>query len=265
MSNVDVDAYLERIGAKRPERLDLAALAHLQERHIMSVPFETIDFNLGIPIRMGEDVLDKVVRRRRGGGCYELNSAFATLLRELGFSVHMLPGRTLHNGQEALLGWFYGHMVLRVDLADGPYLVDVGFRWASRKPLRMDLREVQQDENGAYRIVDTPEGDVELVHNGVHRIRLETRARDLGDFVPTLWFFSTSPDSPVTGGSVWASLITPTGRVSLLDRTLTRIENGERFKEVLDDEAFIPAMRRWFGMEIDRLPNLPPMPEGSPA
>ncbi|MEU3253462.1 arylamine N-acetyltransferase [Streptomyces sp. NPDC006997] len=257
---VDVDAYLRRIGAERPERADLKTLTHLQERHLRSVPFETIDFNLGVPVKMGEEVLEKIVDRRRGGGCYELNTAFAVLLRSLGFTVDLLPARTLHNGKEPLLGVHGGHMMLRVTIEGEPWLVDVGFRWASRGPLRLRDREPQKDDNGEYRIVDGDHGDVAIVHDGVPRIRLETRERDVEDFVPTLWWYCTSPDSPVTGGSVWASIVTADGRVSLLDRTLSRTEDGRQVREVLDDDAFPAACRRWFGIELDRLPHLPPMP-----
>ncbi|MFE7660199.1 arylamine N-acetyltransferase family protein [Streptomyces celluloflavus] len=263
MTSVNVDAYLERIGAERPAKTDLAALAYLQERHLKSVPFETFDFNLDVPIRIGEGAVEKIVDRRRGGGCYELNTSFAALLTALGYRVSLLAGRSLHNGKEPLVGAFFGHMMLRVEI-DGEYwLVDVGFRWASWRPLRFAERSPQKDENGEYRIVDTPDGDVEIVHDGVHRVRLETRVREIGDFVPTMWWFCTSADSPVTGGTIWASLVRPEGRASLLDRTLTRYEDGRRIKEVLDDEAFPAAVKRWFGIELDQLPALPPMPAGA--
>jgi arylamine N-acetyltransferase len=36
---------------------------------------------------------DKIVRRRRGGFCYELNGLFAWLLRQLGFTVTLLSAR----------------------------------------------------------------------------------------------------------------------------------------------------------------------------
>ncbi|MFF4604382.1 arylamine N-acetyltransferase [Streptomyces sp. NPDC001339] len=260
MTAVNVDAYLERIGAERPGKADLEALAYLQERHLRSVPFETFDFNLGVPVRIGEGAVEKIVDRRRGGGCYELNTSFAALLTALGYKVSLLAGRSLHNGQESRLGAFFGHMMLRVEIDGEFWLVDVGFRWASWAPLRFAERGPQEDANGVYRLADTPDGDVEVVHDGVHRVRLETRVRDISDFLPTMWWFCTSADSPVTGGTIWASLVRPEGRASLLDRTLTRYENGERIKEVLDDEAFPAAVERWFGIVLDQLPELPPMP-----
>ncbi|QNP74068.1 arylamine N-acetyltransferase [Streptomyces roseirectus] len=255
-----LDAYLRRLGVPRPERADLETLARLQDRHLRTVPFETIDFNLGIPVRLGEGAVEKIAHRHRGGGCYELNTAFALLLRDLGYQVDLLSGRTLHDGRRAPLGVLGGHLMLKVTIDGEPWLVDVGFRWANQGPLRLRERGPQKDENGEYRILDADHGDVVIVHDGVPRVRLETRPRDPEDFAATLWWFATAPESPVTGTTVWASIVTGTGRVSLLDRTLTREEHGERIRDVLDDDAFPAACRRWFGIELDRLPTLPPLP-----
>ena len=43
-------------------------------------------------------IFDKIVVRRRGGFCYELNGLFAGLLRELGFEVTLLAGQTRRPG-----------------------------------------------------------------------------------------------------------------------------------------------------------------------
>lgn len=72
-----VDEYLDRIGATRE-----SPLRELQIRHLRSVPFESRDIHDGIPIVLEEArLLDKIVTRRRGGICYELNACFAWLLR----------------------------------------------------------------------------------------------------------------------------------------------------------------------------------------
>ncbi|MEK8170413.1 arylamine N-acetyltransferase [Streptomyces sp. M19] len=130
------------------------------------MPFETVDFvERNMPSMDDEKVLDKIVRQRRGGGCGELNSGFALLLRALGFRVTLHGGRVLHNGKQAFRGVHNGHLVLRVEI-DRPYLVDVGFRWAARRPLRFDDRGVQRDPHGAYQLHYTEHGDVEMVHDG---------------------------------------------------------------------------------------------------
>jgi N-hydroxyarylamine O-acetyltransferase len=60
--------YLERIGLAGPVPADLAGLTLLHERHLATVPFENLSIHLGEPIVLTEEaLLDKVVRRHRGG------------------------------------------------------------------------------------------------------------------------------------------------------------------------------------------------------
>jgi N-hydroxyarylamine O-acetyltransferase len=263
LSDFDVGAYLDRIGADYPEWPNYAALCQLQERHMMSVPFETVDLILKeFPDASEAGLFDKIVRRRRGGGCGELNSAFAFLLRRLGFPVTMLGARVLHNGKQAFRGQYHGHMVLRVEL-DQPYLVDVGFRWASRKPLRLRERGVQTDAHGEYQLFFTPDGDVEMVHNGVLRWRAEMHPRELDDFDAALSYLWSLANAPATT-QLWASIVTPTGRVSMFNRVLTEYANGERkSSRVLDDDAeFLRTFETLYGITLDAVPDLPFTTEG---
>ena len=63
----------------------------MHRAHLLAVPFENLDIHLGRPISLDQDALfGKIVTRRRGGFCYELNGLFALLLRELGFEVTLL-------------------------------------------------------------------------------------------------------------------------------------------------------------------------------
>lgn len=77
----EVEAYLDRIGAEPSSALDENRLRQLHLRHLLSVPFENLSIHLGEPILLNQEALfDKIVRRRRGGFCYELNGGFAMLL-----------------------------------------------------------------------------------------------------------------------------------------------------------------------------------------
>lgn len=146
------DAYLERIGAARPARADAAALRELQLRHLMAVPFENLSVHLGEDIVLEEEkLLDKIVTARRGGFCYELNGAFAALLRELGFRVTLLQARAFGDGGR--LGIPYDHVALRVETDDGtgPWLADVGFGDHALHPLALDDRTEQDDPCGVFR------------------------------------------------------------------------------------------------------------------
>ncbi|GDY32942.1 N-hydroxyarylamine O-acetyltransferase [Gandjariella thermophila] len=247
-----VNAYLARIGARRPAAPTPEALADLHERHLLAVPFENLSVHLGERVVLSEDALvDKIVRRRRGGFCYELNGAFAALLRALGYRVTLLAGRVFD--EHGRLGPPYDHLALRVDAGE-PLLVDVGFGQHTRRPLRLDEPVDQRDPDGVFRIVPAAEGDVDVLRAGEPQYRLETRARTLADFTATCWWHQTSPHSYFTRSLV-CSMPTATGRITLSGNRLIRTRDGRRAEQVLDtDAAVLAAYRRHFGLHLDRVP-----------
>lgn len=267
-TGIDVDGYLHRIGASRPARADAAALAELQLRHLRTVPFENLSVHLKEPIELAPGPLvDKLVRRRRGGFCYELNGAFAALLTALGYSVTLLEARVLPAGGGGK-GRPYDHLALSVLPSDGsgPLLTDVGFGAFSQHPLRIDSRTEQHDPAGVFQITDAPHGDLVVWQDGAAQYRLTTRPRELDEFETTCWYHRTSPDSHFTTGPV-CSMLTEDGRITLSGRTLKRTGAtgpGRPEKAELPDEAAVlDAYRRHFGIELDREPvraNPEPLP-----
>src|SRR6476660_7309603 len=88
---MDVQAYLRRINYHGEQAPTAAVLRDLHRAHLLAVPFENLDIHLGRPIVLDQAALfDKIVRRRRGGFCYELNGLFGLMLRQLGFDVTLL-------------------------------------------------------------------------------------------------------------------------------------------------------------------------------
>jgi N-hydroxyarylamine O-acetyltransferase len=257
MDDQTVRRYLHRIDAPAVVEPTLDLLRDLHLRHLETVPFENLAIHLGEPIVLDEAALvDKIVDRRRGGFCYELNGLFAALLRGLGFRVALLAGR-LHTPEGALTHPF-DHLVLRVDL-DERYLVDVGFGAHSSYPLRLDWPEPQADPGGEFLVVDGPNGDVDVLMGGLPQYRVEARPRELADFGPTCWWQQTSPDSHFTR-SLTCSRLTPAGRVTLSGNRLITTVAGERTESIIaGDDALRAAYRTHFGLELDRLPT-PPNP-----
>src|ERR1700730_13675489 len=253
MNPAQVDAYLARIGAARPARLDAESLRDLQAHHLRAVPFENLSIHLGEPIVLEEEALvAKLVQRRRGGFCYELNGGFAALLSALGFTVTLQAARVF--GGEGL-GPPFDHLALRVDLSE-PWLVDVGFGTFSHHPLRLDDRSEQADPGGAFRIGEAEHGDLDVFMDGQSQYRLEQRPRALGDFEPTCWWQQTSPRSHFTQSLV-CSLPTETGRITLSDRTLIETAAGERREQSLAGDAeLLAAYRTLVGIRLDRVPSV---------
>jgi N-hydroxyarylamine O-acetyltransferase len=260
VEQAEVEAYLGRIGVTGPVRPDAEALRELQEKHLLAVPFENLSIHLGEPIVLDERALvEKIVGRRRGGFCYELNGAFAALLSALGFGVTRLAARVFSPDG---LGPPFDHMTLRVQTpqAPEPWLVDVGFGRFSRYPLRLDSRAEQGDPAGVFVLRDGERGDVDAVYEGTPQYRIELRPRELADYVPTCWWAQTSPASHFTRSLV-CSRLTETGMVTLAGRTLIRTVAGERQEQALAGDAeVLAAYRDAFGIELDRVPALQSAP-----
>lgn len=133
---MQIENYLQRIGIRRAPRPNLSSLRALHRAHLMSIPYENLDVQLGRPIEMDiPAIYDKIVDRRRGGWCYEMNGLFGWALGELGFSVTRATGSVM---REVLGDASNGnHLVLRVDLDEGVYLADVGFGDGPIEPIRI--------------------------------------------------------------------------------------------------------------------------------
>ncbi|MER8185042.1 arylamine N-acetyltransferase [Kitasatospora sp. NPDC094015] len=250
LTEPQVTAYLDRIGAPRPARPDAQALAALQSAHLLAVPFENLSIHLDEPVRLDLDLLlEKIVGRRRGGFCYELNGAFAELLRALGYRVTLHSARVFAGERP---GPPQDHLALLVDLGE-PWLVDVGFGRFSKLPLRLDERGEQPDPCGVFTV--RPHGEeVDVLLDGTPQYRLDLRPYRLTDFVPTCWWQTTSPDSHFTR-SPTCSLLTEDGRVTISGTRLIRTTAVDgRTERVLGADEALAAYRELFGIVLDRLP-----------
>jgi len=140
---LDVKAYLDRIAYRGSTAPNSETLRALHRAHLLAVPFENLDIALGRRIAMDLDAfVRKVVERRRGGFCYELNGAFAALLRALEFKVTLLSARVVGEGGRESPE--FDHLCLRVELEES-WLADVGFGELFLEPLRLHSKVGQTD------------------------------------------------------------------------------------------------------------------------
>ncbi|MET7570126.1 arylamine N-acetyltransferase [Streptomyces sp. NPDC005492] len=260
MNPAQTDAYLRRLGAKRPAAPTVDALRELHRRHLQTVPFENLSVHLGEEIALEENrLLDKVVGARRGGFCYELNGLFGALLAVLGFDVELLAARVYGDGGR--LGIPYDHLALRVRTVDGAvWLADVGFGTHSHYPLAYEERGEQEDPGGTFRVVASgPDAaDLDVVRNGQPEYRLETRPRVLGDFVAGAWWHSTSPVSHFTRSLVCSRLTDDGGRITLSGRglTVTGADGTREVRELATDDEVLAVYRERFGIELGAVPTV---------
>ncbi len=249
---MNVDAYLERIGYHGPLSPTAETLRRLHVAHLLSVPFENLSIHWRETIQLDDEALfEKVVTRRRGGFCYELNGLFAALLRALGFEVTMLSASVY--GAAGDFSPDYDHMALLVTLEDR-WLADVGFGESFREPLRLDERGEQVEGDLAYRIEETVDGRLLLARREEdgpwktqYRFNLEPHV--YADYADRCRFHQISPQSHFTQNRI-CSLATPDGRVTLSGMKLITTRGGERQERKLTDAEYSEALRECFGIVL---------------
>jgi N-hydroxyarylamine O-acetyltransferase len=249
-----VEEYLSRINYRGPTEATAETLRRLQVAHLRAVPFENLSIHAGEPIVLDDGALfEKIVRRRRGGFCYEVNGLFAALLGELGFDVRMLSAGVARPGGG--FGPDFDHMTLLVTLAER-WLADVGFGDSFLEPLRLDERGAQGEPGGrAYRLA--PDGEHFVLARrepaGVWepQYRFTLRPHEYPDYAEMCRYHQTSPASHFTRGRI-CSRATPEGRITLSEMRLIETDaGGARRERTLRDEAeYAAALREHFGVVI---------------
>lgn len=244
-----VERYLERIGAERPETIDLDSLTALMRAHLQAVPFENLDVFHQRPVQTSLDwSVPKIVDRRRGGWCFENNGAFGALLSSLGCEVRYLGAAVLLNGPNSTLD----HLCLEVRL-DQPYLVDVGFGDTFISPLELNSNNEQDGGNGRYQFIASPIGStLARIVDGVPEAsyRFKRVSHELADFVPASDELAADPDGHFRRGPLVTRLLDADGsRVTLsTKRLVVKYPGGtERMATDIDANTWWLTAAEWFG------------------
>jgi len=239
----DLDAYFARIGFTGPAFADLATLTAIQALHTAAMPFENLNPLLGIPVRLDMESLQaKLIGARRGGYCFEQNAVLAAALGAIGFEVTTLAGRVRWMAPPERPMGPRSHMTLRVDLAEGPYLVDAGFGGHMiAAPLQLMADLEQRQDAGTLRLQSiAPETfmlQTRLPSGWQDMYRFTLEPQYPADYEAANWFTSTHPDSIFLNGLLMERL-TPQVRMSLYNRRLIeRWSDGRTVERILASAA----------------------------
>ncbi|MGG4035613.1 arylamine N-acetyltransferase [Paenibacillus cisolokensis] len=251
----EVRAYLERIGYSGPLDGGAAALAGLQEAHLHAVPYENLDILRGIPLSLDVPKLyDKIVVRRRGGYCFELNALFGWLLRELGYAVTDYMARFWRDEPDPPPK--RRHHVLSVEAEGALWLCDVGVGGiVPRRPVRIAEGIEQQQGDECYRLErDEYFGWMlcERKHGGWSRLYSFTEEPQLPkDYIMATYWCENAPDSIFTREAMIA-IRTADGRNTVAGREF-RIFAGDGVQTFVPqtEAEYRDALKRYFGIELE--------------
>ena len=256
MTNFDRDAWLARIRYRGALDPTLATLTGLVKAHSHAIAYESIDILLGQPAVLDIEALQaKMIGRGRGGYCFEQNMLFRAGLRSLGYSVTSLQGRVVR-GLEIDAPRPAIHMLLRVELAEGPFLADVGFgNLAPTAPLLLEPLLEQPTPHEVMRfIVVNNELTLQskLGERWEHIYRVIPHPRHDAEYEITNWYTSTHPTAPYLSNII-AALPTSDGiRMTLFNERLSRrFPDGHTERRLLQSEGdYQRVLRDDFGLQM---------------
>jgi N-hydroxyarylamine O-acetyltransferase len=191
--------YLHRLGFSEAEPPSLDFLTRLQQAHVERISWQTIDVFAGRPEPIDAASAVALIVAGRSGYCFHLNTAFADLLRTLGFSVRCHRAGVQARGAVPHVDSF--HLGLTVELRGDIWLVDAGLGDRPWAPIPVRPGTYQQGPL-TYALVDSPAapGGWRLVHDaraGYEGVDFAPEpVSDLGVFSPQHQHLSTAPDSP---------------------------------------------------------------------
>ena len=264
LTDAQTDAYLRRLGVDAPATAlspTLPTLERLQRAHMQTVPFENLDVFLRRPLSLKRDDLhDKIVARRRGGYCFELNGLYAALLRTLGFGVSPRLARVWLRDPPAPPT--RNHLLHLVEIDGRPYLTDVGFGGlTARRPFPVDTTAPFDDGEGRVRVIpDATYGwmfereDESTWHPQYSYDDAYVTAQDV--LAANHWM----EHHPVSHfrENRFAARFHESGRSGLFDtqlttRTYRNRRHERRSEEVAYGEGYLTALRERFGIELGPL------------
>lgn len=251
----ELSRYLERIGFSGTPRVDLDGLRELHRRHLLAIPYENLDVQLGRHVGLGIDAIyDKLVVRGRGGWCYEMNGLLAWALESLGYSITRLAAGVMRVARgDAALG---NHLAIWVRLPGEPvaYLADVGFGDGALEPVA--IRAGAFSQHGFEFALESLAGGWWRFHNHPHggaaSFDFQLAPADPGRLASQCAFLQTSPLSPFTQVAV-AQRHTADGLAVLRGRVLTRIAGGRAERhEVAGRVEYFALLHEVFGIDLSR-------------
>lgn len=239
MSDIDLDAYLERIGTSTSVAPNLITLQRVLRDHMTSIPFDNIDILLERSVQLDVDsVQRKLVQERRGGHCFEHVTLLAAALTKIGFELSCHLARVLMTAPKTEAP--RTHMFALVSLPQGRFAVDPGLGGASSMipvPLT-DTGSIGSGQRSRHWFARSGREWILRTQGGERD--LDLWASELADDYPVDFmlanhFIATSPQSSFRK-NLMMNLFSDEGRVSVFNDRSSINNPTETKTSILEDE-----------------------------
>jgi len=252
MSDLDLDAYLRRIGYSGPRQPTRAVLEAMHLAHATHIPFENLDILLGRPVPLDlAGLQEKLVAGGRGGYCYEQNLLLAAALEATGYSVTRLAARVRYRTRRVLPRL---HMLLLVEVEGKRMIADAGFGLEGLLlPVPFEAGRPSRQYAWTYRVVEEAEEWVlQSLRDGswtdLYSFSLQPQAPV--DYEPANHYSSTHPDSRFTQTLV-VQLPSPEARVALRNLELVTDRGSSVSSRTLaGDDELLAVLAETFGLRF---------------
>ncbi|MEH0154475.1 arylamine N-acetyltransferase [Limibacter armeniacum] len=244
--------YLERINYKGSTSEDFESLKSIRLAQHRSIPFENFDICLGKGISLEPDVLvEKLIKNKRGGYCFELNGLLLLALKSFGFQTQELLGRVHLAGEPT----GRSHYVILVTIGDEKWLVDAGFGAETPLiPIPLVCNQTVSFEGQSYRLIESE------LYGFMLQKQYDTEWKNLysvdlnhvcpGDIDYGNYYTSTSPKSIFVQGRI-ATIPVENGKKTLFNMQFKKVIDGkEEIIDLEEGESYLNILEKEFGIAL---------------
>ncbi|WP_338473327.1 arylamine N-acetyltransferase (plasmid) [Niallia sp. XMNu-256] len=251
--------FRKRIGIPENESIPFEALDNVLEKTAKSIPFENLCIieNKTNDITK-ENLINKILVKKEGGLCYELNSIFYFFLIENGFNSVLARGVIYENAIQEFLILGRTHVTILITHQKQTYLIDTGFGGnLPLKPVPL-TGETITSNNGDFRIrkLESEHGDYVLEMKLKHKdtdwkigyaFDSKKPIIDVSEFNDIQTIIAEHQESPFNKKPLITRLTTR-GSLTLTNNSFTQWIDGIVTKEKIDNARFKELLKQHFGV-----------------